>query len=118
MMDLIYPKGITKNVVTLISNPITEMVCAFIIDMSRNYILGVIHPFLETDLNYLFLVSILLLFPWIMLGHGAIRYIQNKKNEFVKLSNNNPSHPQIQKKNLNLFIFLLTTYIIIRLITF
>lgn len=118
MRNLINPKGISKNVFILLSSPITEMVCAFVIDISRNYILGFMYPFTGDNLNYLFLVSFLIIIPWIMLGHGAIRHTQNKDKAFANLSNNNLSNPQMQKRNLNLLIFLLPAFIITRLLTF
>lgn len=117
MRNVINPKEIPRNVVSLITSPITEMVCAFIIDVSRNSILGFITPFSGNNLSYLFLVSIFIILPWIMLGHGAIRYIHNKDKEFINLSNNNLSDPKMQKRNLNLLSFLFATYFITRLFT-
>ena len=117
MMNLINQKGMTENVVTFISHPITEMVLAFIIDFNRRYILGFMRPIIGDNLNYLLLVSILIVIPWIMLGHGAIRYIQNKDKTFVDLSKNNSSNAQPKKRNLNLLSFLLAAFIVIRLIT-
>ena len=117
MMNMINPKGLSNNVVNLISNPITEMVCAFIIDISRNYILGFMRPFTGDQLNYLFLVSVFIIIPWIMLGHGAIRYIQNTDETFVDLSNNNLSNVRFKKRNLSLLTFLLAAFGITRLLT-
>ena len=117
MRNLINPKEIPKNVANLITSPITEMVCAFIIDISRNSILGFLSPFSGNNLSYLFLVSIFIILPWIMLGHGAIRYTHNKDKEFIDLSNNNLSNPQMPKRNLNLLSLLLATYIITKLFT-
>ncbi len=117
MTNILDSKGMVKRVVNLISNPITEMVCAFIIDFSRNYIIGFLQPFAGDHLHFL-MILFLIVVPWIMLGHGAIRYTQNTDKAFTDLSNNNLSSVQIQKRNPKLLGFLLTAFVITKLFTF
>lgn len=116
MIKLINKKGKIDKVVIFIGHPITEMVCAFIINFSRQYFLGFMRPFTGSQLDYILLVSILVITPWIMLGHGAIRYIRNTDKAFVDISNKNISKSKMQKGNLNLLSSLLVAFFVIGLL--
>ena len=74
MANLINPLAAWNNTVNFIRSPVTEMICAFIIDISRNYIFAFIHQFTGDQLIYPILQCFIVIVPWIMLGHGALRY--------------------------------------------
>ncbi len=119
MRALVNFGGIRDNAVNIIKSPVTEMICAFIIDMSRNYIFAFIHQFSGDHLIYTILQISFLFIPWIMLGHGAFRYESQKKSKvYPDSNNNNSSSTMIPKKNLLLSSFLLAAFIIVRFLPF
>ena len=82
------------------------MILAFIIEMSKSYIFAFIHQFTGEQLLYTILQLLILLVPWIMLCHGALRYeYQNKYRTYSNLSNQNTSNT-LQPKNLLSLIFI------------
>ena len=107
MINLINLRGKCDDALGLIRNPVTEMISAFVIDMSKNYIFAFVHQFTGNNLTYLIFQYSLLILPWIILGHGALRYInsQNTGNVYSNLKNSYST--QISKKSLNLPIFVL-----------
>ncbi len=106
--------GKWDNPVDFIRNPVTEMVSAFVIDMSKNFIFAYYVSIYRKQFSLLNLQYSLLILPWIMLGHGAFRYInyQNKRNTYSDLENFNS--PQMSKKSLNIVSLVFGMFIIIQ----
>jgi len=82
MMNL--ERSVFKKSVSFIKSPVTEMIFAAIIDLSRNYLFAFIHQFIGDQLIYTIIQYLILIIPWIMLGHGALRFPQktNKENSY------------------------------------
>ena len=110
--------GKWNNPVDFIRNPVTEMVSAFVIDMSKNFIFAYLYQFTGDNLVFLILQYSLLILPWIMLGHGALRYMkyQSKRNTYSDLENFNST--QMSKKSLNLVSLVFGMFIIIQFLPF
>jgi hypothetical protein len=115
MRSLINLRGICDNVVNFIRSPVTEMVCAFIIEMSKYYIFAFIFQFTGNQLIYPLLQFSILMVPWIMLGHGALRHMasRNTVNVYSDLNDYDSSNIQKPKKNVYLLGFLFATFFII-----
>ena len=107
---------IGNKVVSLISNPITEMICAFIIDQSKHALLALIHQFTGDQLIYSILLILFLLTPWIMLGHGAFRYENSKFKgvAYTPLGNFSSSDALMSKKRLKLVSFLFAIFVFLQ----
>ena len=108
MSNLINPLTAWNNTVNFIRSPITEMVCAFIIDISRTYIFAFIHQFTGDQLIYLILQYMIIFIPWIMLGHGALRHEASKYRgkSYSDLKNFNSSNILMPKKSVKLISLL------------
>ena len=111
IMSLANFRGIFDAAVNFITSPVTEMVCAFILDISRNYLIALTRQFMGNQLISLILQSFIVTIPWIMLGHGAIRYPQNTNRVYSTVDNNNPSSTLMPKKNLYILTFLSAIFI-------
>ena len=114
-MGLINLRGIGNNALKFIRSPKTEMILAFIIEMSKSYIFAFIYQFTGDQMLYTILRGLILLVPWIMLGHGAFRYESQKTyNFYPNLNKQNSPNTLKPKKNLNLSSFLLATFIFMK----
>jgi hypothetical protein len=93
------------------------MVLAAAIDLSRNYIFSFIDQFMVDKLVFSIIQYLIIIIPWIMLGHGALRYPQktNKKNLDINYNN---SSILSKGKNQNLLPLIFTFSILIKLFTF
>lgn len=113
-MSLINLRRIGNKTAEFIRSPKTEMILAFIIEMSKNYIFAFIYQFTGDQMLYTILRCLILLVPWIMLGHGAFRYESKKLSNFYSnLNYHNSSKTLKPKKNLNLLSFLLAIFLVI-----
>ena len=116
MSILINPLAIWNNTINFIRSPVTEMVCAFIINISRDYIFAFIHQFTGDQLIYPILQLLIILIPWIMLGHGALRYEPSKYRgkPYSDLKIYNSSNILIPKKHLKILSFLFVALIFLQ----
>ena len=111
-MSLVNLRVVGNNALKFIRSPKTEMILAFIIDMSKNYIFVFIHQLTGEQMLYSILQLFILLVPWIMLGHGALRYeYQNKYRTYSNLSNQNTPNTMQPKKNLSLLSLIFITFV-------
>ncbi len=109
------PLTMRNNTSNFISSPVTEMVCAFIINISRYYIFAFIHQFTGDQLIYPILQLLIILIPWIMLGHGALRYEASKyRSKPYSDLRNNSSNILMPKKNLKILSFLFVAFIFLQ----
>ena len=116
-MNLINLRAMGNNTAKFIRSPITEIIFAFFLEMSRNYIFAFIHQFTGDQLVYTISQYLIVFLPWIMLGHGMFRYESQKiDNVYSNLNNYNSDNTLKPRKNLNLLSFLLATFIIIELL--
>lgn len=113
-MSRIDLRGIGNNAHKFIRSLKTEMIPAFIIEMSKNYIFAFIYQLTGDQMLYTILQGLILLAPWIMLGHGAFRYESQKTYNFSSLSNHNSPNTLKPKKNLNLLSFILATFVFMK----
>jgi hypothetical protein len=118
MRSLTKPRGKREFAGDFIRNPVTEIVCAFILEMSKSFIFAFIFQFTGDQLVYTIFQYSFLMIPWIMLGHGALRHTasQNTANIYSGFNDENSPSIQMQKKNLNLFSLLFAAFIIIELL--
>ena len=116
-MSLINLRRIGNKTAEFIRSPKTEMVLAFIIEMSKNYLFLFFHQLTGDQILYTVLRCLILLVPWIMLGHGAFRYEAQKTYKgYSSLNNHNLSNSPRPKINLNLTSFLLAAFILMKLL--
>ena len=109
-------KGTLKKVVRFVKSPVTEMIIAACIDLSRNFLFASLHQFISDQMIFsLFQITIIIL-PWIMLGHGALRFPQKTNNYYNNdfYENNNQL---IQKKNTNFLSLIILTSLAIKIIS-
>ena len=116
MTFLINQLIIENKIVSFISSPIIEMICAFIIDQSKYFIFTFIHQFIGDSLLYPIAQILIILVPWIMLGHGAFRHENSrfKGNTYGSLENFNSSNNLPSKKNSGLVSFLFAAFIFLQ----
>jgi hypothetical protein len=115
-MSLINLRRIGNKTAEFIRSPKTEMVLAFIIEMSKNYLFLFIQQLTGDQILYTVLQFLILLVPWIMLGHGAFRYEALKSYKgYSSLNNHNLPNPRL-KINLNLTSFLFAAFIFMKLL--
>jgi hypothetical protein len=103
--------------ISLIKDPVTEMVLAAIIDLSRNYIFSFIHQYIGDPLIYTIIQYLIVLIPWIMLGHGALRYPQKTNVKSLDINYDDSSTLPKPKTNLNLLILFFSISFIIKFIS-
>ena len=108
--------SIFNRIVDLIKNPITEMVVAAIIDLSRNYLFIVMNQFIGDPLPYLIFQVSIVVVPWIMLGHGALRYPEKTNNAHFNIHSDSFSSV-IGHKNLNLFNLVVVSSLVIKFLS-
>jgi len=114
-MNLINLREIGNNALKVIRSPKTEMILAFIIEMSKNYIFASIHQFTGDQLLYNILQYLILLIPWIMLGHGALRYeAQTKYETYSNIGSKIYPSTLKRKKNLNLLSIIFITFVFVK----
>lgn len=109
-----------SKVVNFISSPITEMICAFIIDISRSFIFTFIYQFTGDQLIYPILQYLIIFIPWIMLGHGALRNETSrfKGNISSPLESLNSSTALVTKKYPKLVSFLFIVFVFLQFFHF
>ena len=107
-----------NKVVNFIRSPITEMICAFIIDQSKYYIFSFIHQFTGDQLIYPIFQMLIILVPWIMLGHGAFRHENSrfKGNISATLETFNSSNSFESKKSPRLVSLIIASFIFLQFI--
>ena len=76
-------RRVYNRTVSFVKNPVTEMIFAASIDLCRNNIFSFIYQFIGDQLVYTIIQYLILVIPWIMLGHGMLRYTP-KTNDPLK----------------------------------
>jgi hypothetical protein len=114
---LVNPNGLYGKFVSFIKSPVTEMVLAAAIDLSRNFLFSFVYQYIGDQLVYSIIQYLIILIPWIMLGHGALRYPQKTSKQNLDINYNNSSILS-KGKNLNLLPLIFTFSILIKLFTF
>lgn len=108
--------AIGNKTLNFISSPIAEMICAFIIDLSRNYLFAFIYQFTGDQLIYPVLQYLIIFIPWIMLGHGALRHeaLRFKGDIFSSLESFNSLNTIKLKKSSKLICFFFVFFVFLQ----
>lgn len=93
------------------------MIVAACIDLSRNFLFTIVHQYTGDQMIYSIIQYTILILPWIMLGHGALRFPQKTYNTYNDLDNYSFTNSIPPKKRVNLLSLILTTSIAIKIIS-
>lgn len=117
-MSLINLGGIGNNALKFIRSPKTEIILAFILEMTKTFTFAFVFQFTGDQLIYTIFKYSFLMVPWIILGHGMLRHESQKTYKgYSNLDNHNSLDNINTKKTLNLSSFLLATFIIIEFLS-
>ena len=110
-------KVVLKKLVSFVKSPVTEMIVAACIDLSRNFLFSTLHQYIGDQLIFSIIQYTIIILPWIMLGHGALRFPQ-KTNNYSNIDCHQFNNQLTQKKNMNLLSLMIITSIAIKIISF
>ena len=92
------------------------MIVAACIDLSRNFLFEIFHQYFGDQMIFSLIQYIIIILPWIMLGHGALRYPQKTIN-YSNLDYYENDDQLTQKKNTNLLSLMILTSLAIKFIS-
>lgn len=106
-----------KKLVNFLKSPVTEMIVAACIDLSRNFLFTVVHQYTGDQMIYSIIQYTILILPWMMLGHGALRFPQKTYSTYNDLDNYGLTTSILPKKKGNFLSLMLITSIVIKIIS-
>ena len=108
-------KGGFKKLVSFVKSPVTEMIVAACIDLSRNFLFEILHQYFGSQIIFSLIQLTIIIIPWIMLGHGALRFPQ-KTNDYHNLDYYE-SNNKLTQKNTNFLSLLIISSLAIKIIS-